>query len=299
MHLHTLDLRHIITVAHCLCENIQDGKAPRFLCLDKTENQIRPKQNEITIYGGSASVENFAFTGRWEADEARILDSDFVAGLRKDIGIAVLSGERNKDKPFFDKAILMAEEELRKAVVVPICLVSKNKNFKRLKLNKKRTFRGVGWGRQYDDSTTRGSPTNLLEALEDLRYSSCMTSPGSPEYSRYQHCDLKDIEKNNWKCNNSHDHPGFDKKCDVYMEQFERNKHSLQNKWSETQLKGIDIVYIIDGNGKQTTCYSPWLIKERGWCFIDGPVRDPSTCNSRSWGTCSLSCSDELKAVSM
>ena len=56
-----------------------------------------------------------------------------------------------------------------------------------------------------------------------------------------------------------------------------------------------------NGNGKQTTCYSPWswLIKERGWCYIDGPFRDPSTCNSRSWGTCSLSCSDELKAVSI
>ena len=294
MHFYTLDLRHVITAGHCLCRKKQDDKEPRFLCLDQTENQIRLHENEITIYGGSASVENFAFQSRWEADEARIMDLDFSGMAKEDIGIAVLSGERNKDKPFFNKEILMAEEELRKAVVVPICLVSKNKDFKKLKLNKKRTFRGVGWGDQYDDSNQRRRrPTN------DPIYSSCMTSPGSPIYSRYHHCDLKDIEKNNWRCNNTHDHPGFDKNCDVYVKQFERNKHSLQNKWSETQLRGIDIVYIIDGNGKQTTCYSPWLIKERGWCYIDGPIRDPSTCNIRSWGTCSLSCSEKLKAVSM
>ena len=285
----------MITVAHCLCVRDQDDKDLRFLCKDKTENQIRPMENEITIYGGSASVENFAFQGRWEADKAYIMNLDFPGfDGKEDIGIVVLSTVgRNKDNPFFNKELLMAEEELEKAVVVPICLVSKNKDLKRRNLNNKRTFRGVGWGVQYDDSHLRGRPTDRP------LYSSCMTSPGSPMYSRYHHCDLKDIAKNNWRCNNIHDHPGFDKNCDVYMKQFERTKHSLQKQWSETQLRGIDIVYIIDGNGKQTTCYSPWLIKERGWCYIDGPVRDPSMCNSRSWGTCSLSCSDELKAVFM
>ena len=121
----------MITAAHCLCRDTQDSKKPRFLCVNKEKSQIRPKQNEIKIYGGSASVDNFDFQGHWVADEAFIMDLGSTGIEKEDIGIAVLSDKQHKDNPFFNKDILMAEEELRKAVVVPICLVSKNKDFKK------------------------------------------------------------------------------------------------------------------------------------------------------------------------
>ena len=237
----------------------------------------------MTIFGGSESVENFAFQRQWDPDGAYIMSDPSDAGFKaEDIGIAVLSYKRPKNDWLFNKDILMDKDALGKAVIVPICMVAKEKDFENNEFINTE-FRGFGWGRQYDEAPTT-----------DPIYSSCMTSPASPFFYRYQNCDLKVIQKNNWLCNTAHDHPGFEPMCNFYRKQFERNKHSLQRFWSK--LRDIDIVYIIDGYGKTTTCYYPLLMKERGWCYLDSPTFDPSTAK-RTWGTCSLSCSDQLKAV--
>ena len=52
-------------------------------------------------------------------------DAGFKA---EDIGIAVLSYKRPKNDWLFNKDILMDNDALGKAVIVPICMVAKKKN---------------------------------------------------------------------------------------------------------------------------------------------------------------------------
>lgn len=286
----------MITAAHCVCDD--PSKKDRTHCAPKDENQIKPMENEVTMYGGSTSVENFAFQSQWDADAAYIMSDPLTplkpsssGWLREDIAIAMLSFAGGKR--FFDKNILKfhfekKEDELAKVGVVPICMVAKRKDFKRKILKKKRVFRGLGWGTQYSELNPPKAKKN---------YSSCMTSPGSPLHSRYQNCELKEIKTNNWRCNTADDHPGFDQRCNDYMNQFEKNKPALQSNWIWADFEDIDIVYIKDGYPEPTKCYSPFLIKERGWCYTGRQHFDPRMSISQAWGTCSLSCSDQLKAV--
>ena len=253
------------------------------------KNQIKLKYNEITVYGGSKSVENFSFEKAWAIDEAyTVTDIWHTSALSADIGILVLSSKvgRSKEDLFFDKARLMDKNELGRALVVPICLTSvDNANIQR------KTLRGVGWGVQYDESPEK-EPGHLRKTI----YSSCMTSAASPFFSRYQNCDMEKIEQNGWQCETFIKHPGYDKKCVYYRNLLESNRHTMPSfaweKWLDS-----DIMYIIDSNKKKTTCYSPYsqyeenpgLVKP-GWCHLqDGAVGH--------WGMCSKSCSEKLMRV--
>ena len=84
------------------------------------------------------------------------------------------------------------------------------------------------------------------------------------------------------------------------MKQFEIKKQALERKWNGIDFMDIDIMYFIDGFKKTTTCYSPFLIKKRGWCYIENLISYPSyPFPIRAWGVCSLSCSAQLKSVSI
>ena len=70
-------------------------------------NQIRSQLNEIGIYGGSKSVDNFAFRRKWNADAAYIISDPSDKGFKEeDIGIVVLSDKRPKNRLFFNKDVL-------------------------------------------------------------------------------------------------------------------------------------------------------------------------------------------------
>ena len=287
-------LRHVITAGHCICNLKHDKNQKRALCMVRPtsgpdfyagKDQIKSKYNEMFVYGGSKSVENFSFTKKWTVDEAyTVTDTSRTSVLSGDIGILVLSPKRAKQYLFFDRDLLMDKNELGRAVIVPICLTSvDNANIQ------SKTLRGVGWGTQYSES-----PEEFF--LRKAIYSSCMTSAASPFFSRYQNCDMEKIQQNGWLCETFKKHPGYDRKCVNYRNLLKSNRHSMPN-FAWEKLLDTDIMYIIDSNKKKTTCYSPYsqyeenpgLVKP-GWCHLqDGAVGH--------WGMCSKSCSEKLMRV--
>ena len=98
----------------------------------------------MTIYGGSESVENFAFQNQWDPDGAYIMSDPSDTGFKaEDIGIAVVSYKRPKNDWLFNNDILMDKDELGKAVIVPICMVAEGKDFKNNEFKSIRWRRGV------------------------------------------------------------------------------------------------------------------------------------------------------------
>ena len=289
-------LRHVITAGHCICNLKHDKNQKRALCMVRPtsgpdfyagKDQIKSKYNEMFVYGGSKSVENFSFTKRWTVDEAyTVTDTSRTSVLSGDIGILVLSPKRAKQYLFFDRDLLMDKNELGRAVIVPICLTSvDNTNIQ------SKTLRGVGWGRQYDESPEK-EPGHLRKTI----YSSCMTSAASPFFSRYQNCDMEKIQQNGWLCETFIKHPGYDRKCVSYRNLLKSNRHSMPS-FAWEKLLDTDMMYIIDSNKKKTTCYSPYsqyeenpgLVKP-GWCYLkDGGIGH--------WGMCSKSCNEKLMRV--
>ena len=185
------------------------------------------KLNRLTIYGGrknqsEANWDNRGELGhyRWEASHAHIMQNPHLPDT--DIGIASIAKSLPENLKFFDRGALLLDfrsrnrNRIKTSRIIPICLAKEKSDFSG------ETLKGAAWGLEYEE-LRENNPRNP-------EYSTCMTSELSyPRENRFQDCDMKKIQANNWECRTDHPPDGYQvEKCKVYSK--EAHGTALRNK---------------------------------------------------------------------
>ena len=268
------------------------------------DDPLHDKVNKITIYAGRKNQsreyrDNPSERGRyhWEASGAFVIPRMKGPHFEQaDIGIVEIEDTPDKTQEFFDQYVLYRDfgspdkEEIKNSRIIPICLASEHSDLSG------KTLKGAGWGIEYQEKR-ENNPRNP-------EYSTCMTSELSyPRENRFQNCDMRKIQANNWECRTDHPPPGYQaEKCKVYAREARgtalRNKFRLKLSTKEfSDLFKIDIMYVKKRNGSSITCigtdWNTGRYWEHGWCEL--PKSYPG--EEFRWGICSPSCSRDLMRV--
>ena len=235
------------------------------------------------VYGGSSDKSEMKKEGwkyTWNIKFAYIMKGpeDMFKGSY-DIGITRIS---ILAAPLFNKNDLNDKVKLFHAKIVPICLSANGFNFDKL------TIRGVGWGRQYDES-----PENE-KSVRNPRYSSCMTNQVGKEKWKYKGCDLDFIKVNQWNCEKVDFPPDYPRERHALCKKHFVDLAKSLNVDDKKKLESVDKIYITDQNDKTDVCYQPKYFSQIGWCNVQGHYKDPE-----AWGFCSPSCNQNIMKVGL
>ena len=294
-------IRHVLTAAHCLCRQHDKPLGHWIYCLQGNTNQIRPRSNEIYIYGGRR-FQSFSDTSRpnpqefgkyrWKAYKAYAMPLKNGWFYPEDIGIIIIPGPHL----FFDRTELSNKNTLRRAKIVPICLGRENVNLDGLILT------GAGWGRQYVEFPEVESPNDPRDPL----YSSCMASEQSLKESRFRHCDMRSLkDSQGYKCRTKERPTGMqeDARCEEYWAMAHNSGWNYLESLSvpipdrEKMLKN-SIVKVRDIYGGEIVCIEAnYEDFDYGWCPLI-PLPEEEEKGIQPWGVCSPSCSEDLMNVS-
>ena len=291
-------IRHVLTAAHCLCRQFDQPLGHWIYCLQGNTNQIRPRSNEIYIYGGRR-FQSFSDTSRpnpqefgkyrWKAYKAYAMPLKNGHFHPEDIGIIIIP----EPHLFFDKTGLSNKNTLRRAKVVPICLGRKNLDLNGIILT------GAGYGNQYYEFPPPEPPWRAP------LYSSCMASEQSLKASRFRHCDMRSLRvQEGYKCRTTRP-TGMqeDKKCEEYWAMARDSGKNYLEELSvpipdrEKMLKN-SIVKVKDKNGGEVVCIEAnYEDFDYGWCPLISLPEEVQK-GIQPWGVCSPSCSKDLMNVS-
>ena len=229
---------------------------------------------------------------KYPVQHAYVMDGPkhaFSEGI--DIGIIELQAT----KPFFDETALKTNLKLQdEASVLPICLAAENYEFVHSSIY------SVGWGSRYDEL-----PEENANTRRNALFSSCMTNEVGKEEWKFQACDMAQIRKLGWSCNNKQLPPDMTEaevvQCDKYFSNAEKSLASTHIG----AMKRVDKIYITKSNDEKIVCYRKRYFSEIGWCHVAGHYGKASANahgwikNKGAWGFCSPSCNENIMQVNL